>query len=491
MPSDNSGKSPAFKPQELDDILQIYGLNDEYRKIIIEDYSINGSNLMDNLIKNYYEIEQLKGKTKKSEEQKKIWKILSRGRSSFSKFKEYRGPSLLGLFGKFSSGYKNKSERVLESWKQNPKSPYSSFEEPKKPGFFNRLKKKFFTKTTSEGGAGKGFFKKGGLKKAGVGLAVVGLLYVSAIGIKNTDFSSINNTTTGTQEKYNHVGGMLEKKQELEEKLGNIELELSHSIQKGDNLYDISKKYAGDNWREALKDLTSSLGKDYPYSEEGRKWFDNGRHILTNDKENPHFLSEKVNGQKNTIDISQLDAMKEKNEKYNEILAKKESLEKRLEKNNNGPGNNVGVFSAVGGFFSYLAFSTIAYKIKNREGLTCKKAEYAGTKKEEIQGHDCFKQDDSMNFNKFENDKKLQKKIDTYIDYLKWWDERFNKESKIFNPYARHSAFDNVSNLAKKKGIAKSTLYNYVNWVEDNLVNHKGYITDYLKNKIVKEYEGT
>jgi len=301
------------------------------------------------------------------------------------------------------------------------------------------------------------FFRKNTIKTFGVGVAAAGLLYAGVHGVKNIE-------------------------------LPTKETELVYTVERGDNLYEISKKFGGDEWRTTLEELTTKLGKDYPYSEDGKKWFSNGKHILTADNENPHYLMEKKDGEPKKIKLDSLDSL-------NENIEQKITNEQK--ENYNSKNLSGALVISVASLSTYLFLGSYNRR-KSRKSTYSENIDEKVHRTPENFGssdNEVYSEEDkaenyvNTDFSHFENDKKLQKKLDVYISYLGWWDNKFNRESKLFNNYSRYNSFNNSENLAKSNGIGKSTLYKHVNWIENKLINGQGDLRVYLNHKINTEYE--
>jgi hypothetical protein len=126
---------------------------------------------------------------------------------------------------------------------------------------------------------------------------------------------------------------IVEQKKELNKQISKLEKpNNTYTVKKNDGLEKIARNIEGNNWKEGLKTLCDKLGKDYPYSTEGKKWFySDGKHSLKPDAKNPHYLPLIIKGKPNTIDISKMPSVKDDINKYNNTLDKLNQEKKTLE----------------------------------------------------------------------------------------------------------------------------------------------------------------
>ncbi|MGM5482866.1 MAG: hypothetical protein ACQESF_05365 [Nanobdellota archaeon] len=349
-----------------------------------------------------------------------------------------------------------------------------------------------------------------------VGLAFYASIFTAGNYLSKTPATHYKSETKSMKIDYTNL---VQKREGLLSKLNLNPPETSIQVSKNDCLINIAKSYSKNNWKEELKTLCSSLGKDYPFSDKGKKWL-KAENKLKREKENPNYLPLSVNGEPNIIDISMLNGVKNRVDEYEShkktLTNKLEAISEKLENRQASYASN-NFYPAVSAllFFSFFSFSrrkkpkekgianncetenyTSSSAInKNTDHIGKATGFYAPENKELLDKLNIKKSNyktrkdanTSKTFSDFENDTKLQKKINVYNDYLRWWDERYNESSTHYNKYSK---FGNIDIFLEEQGISKTTLYNYKKWVENRLYSDKGDISRYLSQKLAGDING-
>lgn len=217
-------------------------------------------------------------------------------------------------------------------------------------------------------------------------------------------------------------------------------------------------------------------------------------------KQDIFYLNKKEEKSQNNQEIKLSDESIEKRlDGFENTKNKKEIMEKKLDYLVTDLSNNYGNTSSskyflpflTGVFFSLVtpsrpSYQNVGNKEINEEGHRQTNSDF---EKEKEEGK-LYKLVKTFDFSRYEKDASLQFCIGVYLNYLKWWDERNNKESPLHNNFAKDSRSDELANLAKYNNISNNRLNEYVNWIEDKLVNGPDEFRIYLNHKIDVEYKG-